>query len=849
LAGEKAIALSLDVAQQANGCGHLESNGAWIGERGVQPETSEATNNLSKKKTMKFDRQFVSSHLVAAAMGVLSLLSPAQAQVPQMINQQGFVKVNGVNFSGTGYFRFALVDGAGSVSYWSNDGSSTSGSQPSAAIAVPVVNGLYSLLLGDTSIANMTVSIPSSIFANPDVRLRVWFDDGASGPQQLAPDQRIVSVGYTLMAADVANGAVTTAKIAVGAVSASQLADGAISASKLAPASVTATAIASAAVGTQQLADGAVSASKLAAASVTAPAIAAGAVCTPQLADGAISSSKLATGSVTAPAIAAGAVGNSALAANSVTGANILDGTITDADISNTANINAGKIVGGDLQALRLKVGSNHTLTGDRATIAGGDQNTSSGALATIAGGQLNSASQSYATISGGYQNTASQLYATITGGYQNTASGALATIAGGYRNTNSGTYATIGGGLSNTNSGTAATIGGGSQNISSGNVATIGGGVFNIANSDYATVGGGRQNTANNQYATVGGGVLNTNSGYSATIAGGYQNIASGLSATIAGGYQNTNSGDYATVGGGLLNTNSGYSATIAGGYRNINSGYYATVGGGLLNTSSGNSATVGGGQQNNASGFLATVPGGALNVAGADCSFAAGRQAKAIHAGAFVWGDSTLADISSTAVNQFTARVSGGARFITGFNPQGVPIGVSLAPKASQWTSLSDRNAKENFAAVDAREILAKLAAMPIESWNYKAQDASIRHIGPMAQDFYAAFGLGEDKLGIGTMDADGVAFAALKGLSELVKEKGAVIEQLKRQAARQEEELKIQKAGIQALKRQNAALVADLADLKAQVQQVNVMFKSLKNSAPQAVKLSASGKHEQP
>src|ERR1041384_3206428 len=101
---------------------------------------------------MKFGRHFISSHLVVAAIGVLSSLSPVQAQVPQMLNHQGFVKVNGANFNGTGYFRFALVDGAGGASYWSNDGSVTnSGQLPSTAVPLPVVNGLYSVLLGDSS--------------------------------------------------------------------------------------------------------------------------------------------------------------------------------------------------------------------------------------------------------------------------------------------------------------------------------------------------------------------------------------------------------------------------------------------------------------------------------------------------------------------------------------------------------------------------------------------------------------------------------------------------------------------------------------------------------------------------
>ena len=129
---------------------------------------------------------------------VLSLVTLASAQVPQMINYQGRVAVGdpAVNFNGTGAFKFALVNGDGSASYWSNDGTSTEGSEPTAAVSLPVTKGLYSVLLG----ANMT-AIPASVFANLDVRLRVWFDDGtANGSQQLAPDQRIAAVGYAMMA-------------------------------------------------------------------------------------------------------------------------------------------------------------------------------------------------------------------------------------------------------------------------------------------------------------------------------------------------------------------------------------------------------------------------------------------------------------------------------------------------------------------------------------------------------------------------------------------------------------------------------------------------------------------------
>ncbi|WP_127489619.1 tail fiber domain-containing protein [Paenibacillus ehimensis] len=79
-------------------------------------------------------------------------------------------------------------------------------------------------------------------------------------------------------------------------------------------------------------------------------------------------------------------------------------------------------------------------------------------------------------------------------------------------------------------------------------------------------------------------------------------------------------------------------------------------------------------------------------------------------------------------------------------------------------------DKNAKENFSDVDTLEILDKLAAIPIQSWNYKGDPASICHIGPTAQDFQAAFGLnGDDDIHISSIDLQGVALAAIQGLNE--------------------------------------------------------------------------------
>ncbi len=80
-----------------------------------------------------------------------------------------------------------------------------------------------------------------------------------------------------------------------------------------------------------------------------------------------------------------------------------------------------------------------------------------------------------------------------------------------------------------------------------------------------------------------------------------------------------------------------------------------------------------------------------------------------------------------------------------------------------------MSDRDAKENVRAVDGKEVLEKVAAMPVSTWNYKAQDSSVRHIGPMAQDFYAAFNVGPDDKHIATVDEGGVALAAIQGLNQ--------------------------------------------------------------------------------
>ena len=87
------------------------------------------------------------------------------------------------------------------------------------------------------------------------------------------------------------------------------------------------------------------------------------------------------------------------------------------------------------------------------------------------------------------------------------------------------------------------------------------------------------------------------------------------------------------------------------------------------------------------------------------------------------------------------------------------------------------SDRNAKENITPVSPREVLEKVAAMPISEWNFKTAPGE-PHLGPMAQDFHAAFGLGPDDKHSATVDESGVALAAIQGLNRKLEEQGAAM-----------------------------------------------------------------------
>ena len=416
-----------------------------------------------------------------------------------------------------------------------------------------------------------------------------------------------------------------------------------------------------------------------------------------------------------------------------------------------TDGVNGGTISGGGQTAFPNQI------LKDFGVVSGGRDNTA-GNFSTVGGGEANDAEGIRATIGGGAHNTASHNNAVVAGGFGNTASQSYATVSGGTVNTASGSYTTVSGG---------------SGNLATGRISTVGGGTRNQAQSAYSTIGGGIYNLAIAGTSTIGGGTGNHAPGIGSTISGGAGNNVAGLESTIAGGLSNQTTDNYSAVTGGRQNV----------------------AGNGNVDAEDKPYASVSGGYENQAGGAYSAVPGGYGNQALGDYSFAAGNQAQidAEHPGVFLFADSNDSAFQSTAPNEFAARATGGVRFVTAIDGNGTPLaGVRLAAGSGSWETLSDRNAKTAILPVDPRQVLDALIGMPVSTWRYRGQSDAVQHIGPMAQDFYAAFGMGEDEHYIGTVDADGVALAAIQGLYQVVQEKDARISALQAQNADQEKRL---------------------------------------------------------
>jgi hypothetical protein len=214
-----------------------------------------------------------------------------------------------------------------------------------------------------------------------------------------------------------------------------------------------------------------------------------------------------------------------------------------------------------------------------------------------------------------------------------------------------------------------------------------------------------------------------------------------------------------------------------------------------------------------------------GLQNSAAGQFSIALGKNARPIHQGSIVISDASASFSSDSLVsarnNDFSLRASGGVRIFSSRStsagdPYGPIAGVRLAPGGSSWSTVSDRARKEHFAVVDGEDLLARLRDVPVSTWNYIAQDDGIRHMGPMAQDFRAAFGLGEDSLSINTVDIDGVTLAGVQALDARTVE----LAQANAALAARVAEVEALRAEVAALQAERAATDTRLARLEAAV-----------------------------
>ncbi|HSN61907.1 MAG TPA: tail fiber domain-containing protein [Ferruginibacter sp.] len=211
-----------------------------------------------------------------------------------------------------------------------------------------------------------------------------------------------------------------------------------------------------------------------------------------------------------------------------------------------------------------------------------------------------------------------------------------------------------------------------------------------------------------------------------------------------------------------------------------------------GFATTASGNNSVVLG-YQSSANGHNSTALGNYVSTSG--------------FSGAFALGDNSTTTVMPSFVNNgFRARFVGGYRlFTTPITTDGTAIGALLNTNQSSWSAISDVHRKENFIDVDGESFLKKIAGMHLTTWNYKGQDVrTLRHYGPMAQDFFASFGrdeLGEigDDTSINQQDFLGVNLIAIQALEK----RTASMDEMKNQ--------------ILALQHANAKLEAELKKLQ--------------------------------
>jgi hypothetical protein len=329
---------------------------------------------------------------------------------------------------------------------------------------------------------------------------------------------------------------------------------------------------------------------------------------------------------------------------------------------------------------------------------------------------------------------------------------------------------------------------------------------MLNSAIGNWSTVAGGELNVASGSFggAAVGGGRFNIASGDHSTVPGGFSNLAS-AQFSFAAGQQAvaTHTGAFvwadSTAGSFSSTANNQFSVRAGGGARFQTSGAGMSVDGNSVALRTGGNTFSGNQNFTGANAIITldnTVDIYAKNTSGAVEGLLTGRWSD--NATYFTYGSGGL--FIRNNVSTPTMFVTSGGNVGIGTLSPTNKLHVAGGITCTALVQTSDRNAKENFAPVSPQEVLSKVAALPITTWNFKDMKDG-RHMGPMAQDFYAAFGLGGSDATITSVDPDGVALAAIQGLNEKV-----------------EGEKKKAESEMQELKAANADLKQQLEEIKA-------------------------------
>ena len=240
----------------------------------------------------------------------------------------------------------------------------------------------------------------------------------------------------------------------------------------------------------------------------------------------------------------------------------------------------------------------------------------------------------------------------------------------------------------------------------------------------------------------------------------------------------------------------------SLATGYNTIASGESAIAMG--YNSSATNVRSMALGTQSVASGPNALALGFNATASSDNATAMGNNVSTADKTGSFIMGDYSGTTYANTAGNQMMMRFTGGYILYSGdTGNQSTSVGVRLTPNNNAWSTLSDSTRKENFRAADGSAFLKKIGQLRLGSWNYKGQDIKqYRHYGPMAQDFFAAFGqdalgvIGEDK-SINQADFDGVNLIAIQALEKRTADLQSENTQLKAKLATFEEQEKTTQA----------------------------------------------------